>query len=178
MLHFVDPEDGTHTNSIESIWCSAKTQFKQMRGVSRQYLSSYLDEFTWRKNISLERTDAVDSIIEVLGKTNVVIKSDDLAELMSGLTVQSTEPEILDVEDIDFEKLDLPLYEELALNEEQTESATLRNRLTTHTELSKASVSSITSHQSIVHQLISIFKKKNCPGKFKMSIVPDNCPSR
>jgi transposase-like protein len=46
-LTFVAP-DGTHTNSIESTWKSAKRQFKQMNGVSRLYLQSYLDEYCWR----------------------------------------------------------------------------------------------------------------------------------
>ena len=32
-----------------------------MRGVSRRYLTSYLDEFTCRKNASLDRTDAGDN---------------------------------------------------------------------------------------------------------------------
>ena len=48
-LHFVAP-DGTHTNTIESTWKSAKRQFKEMNGVSRLYLQSYLDEFCWRLN--------------------------------------------------------------------------------------------------------------------------------
>lgn len=33
-LHFVDPETLTHTNSIESLWNSAKIHFKTMRGNS------------------------------------------------------------------------------------------------------------------------------------------------
>jgi hypothetical protein len=39
-----------HTNSIESVWGSAKIQIKRMRGVSRPYLQSYLDEFCWRRS--------------------------------------------------------------------------------------------------------------------------------
>jgi transposase-like protein len=48
-MHFVGP-DGTHTNSIESMWRAAKVQFKQMGGVLRVYLQAYLDEYCWRFN--------------------------------------------------------------------------------------------------------------------------------
>jgi hypothetical protein len=38
-LYFASPDDPTlHTNSVESIWCSAKVHFKMMRGVKRAYL--------------------------------------------------------------------------------------------------------------------------------------------
>lgn len=48
-LNFV-ARDGTNTNSIESAWKSAKTQFKRIQGVSRLNLQSYLDEHCWRLN--------------------------------------------------------------------------------------------------------------------------------
>ncbi|CAF1073400.1 unnamed protein product [Brachionus calyciflorus] len=51
-LFFVNPENGVHTNSIESVWNSAKVHIKLMRGVSRDYLQSYLLEFCWRRSIS------------------------------------------------------------------------------------------------------------------------------
>ena len=40
--------DGTHTNSIESTWRAAKRQFKEMNGVSRLYLQTYLNGYCWR----------------------------------------------------------------------------------------------------------------------------------
>ncbi|CAF1051170.1 unnamed protein product [Brachionus calyciflorus] len=70
----------------------------------------------------------------------------------------------------------------VALNEEKTESATLRNRLTTHTELSKASVSSIPSHQSVFEVLNQprnpeVPKRRGRPKKTTLaeseSIEPD-----
>ncbi|RMZ94534.1 DDE transposase, partial [Brachionus plicatilis] len=60
-LCIVNAEDGTHTNGIESFWCSGKTHI--MRGVSRKYLSSYLDEFTWRRNMCETRSDAATVIL-------------------------------------------------------------------------------------------------------------------
>ncbi|CAF0956029.1 unnamed protein product [Brachionus calyciflorus] len=61
-LCFVNAEDGTHTNGIESVWCYGKIQIKMIRGVSRKYLTSYLDEFNWRRNICESRSDAALSI--------------------------------------------------------------------------------------------------------------------
>jgi hypothetical protein len=48
-FHFFDPNTGVHTNGVESKWCVAKAPIKQMRGISRDYLQSYLDEFCWRR---------------------------------------------------------------------------------------------------------------------------------
>ncbi len=50
-LDFVDPVTQAHTNGVESIWNSAKTQFKTMRGVSRKYLPLYLADDELCKNI-------------------------------------------------------------------------------------------------------------------------------
>ncbi len=63
---FVDR--GVHTNSVESIWNSGKIYTKQMRGISRKYLQSYLDEFCWRRNNNLTRFEAFDAIIRAIGK--------------------------------------------------------------------------------------------------------------
>jgi hypothetical protein len=48
--NFVDPTSSTHTNKIESKWCVAKVKFKDIRGCTRMYIQSYLDEFMWRQN--------------------------------------------------------------------------------------------------------------------------------
>ncbi len=39
-----------HTNGIESVWNTTKIHIKVMRGVSRKYLNSYLNEVIWRRN--------------------------------------------------------------------------------------------------------------------------------
>ncbi|CAF1132128.1 unnamed protein product [Brachionus calyciflorus] len=49
-LHFVDPKTRCHTNSIESIWNKVKLYLKKVQGISRVYLQSYLDQFTWVQN--------------------------------------------------------------------------------------------------------------------------------
>ncbi|CAF1098826.1 unnamed protein product, partial [Brachionus calyciflorus] len=90
-LCFVNAEDGTHTNGITSVWCSGKIQIKMMRGVSRKYLTSYLDEFTWRRNI-YEESELVNNFT----KMN---------------TYEDSEEEIFDVEDVDRTKIELTLYE-------------------------------------------------------------------
>ena len=65
-LNFVDPVTQAHTNGVESIWNSAKTQFKTMRGVSRKYLDSYLTEFMWRKNFTSVRYEATEAVFSNL----------------------------------------------------------------------------------------------------------------
>jgi transposase-like protein len=55
-LHFVDPVTRVHTNSIESMWRQAKDGIDKNKGVSREYLQSYLDEFCWRHNNQVGRT--------------------------------------------------------------------------------------------------------------------------
>jgi len=63
-LYFVSPDDPTlHTNSVESIWCSAKVHFKMMRGVKRAYLQSYLDEYSYRRNNDLTKVGAFEAIL-------------------------------------------------------------------------------------------------------------------
>ncbi|CAF1034829.1 unnamed protein product [Brachionus calyciflorus] len=67
-LHFVDPKTRVQTNSIESVWNSAKIHLKKMRGVNRNYLQSYLDEFTWRHNQNLTRNGAFEAILDVIAE--------------------------------------------------------------------------------------------------------------
>ncbi|CEF59948.1 Transposase, ISXO2-like domain-containing protein [Strongyloides ratti] len=43
--HFVDPESGAHTQTIERMWESAKWKNKKQRGTSKNMLDSYLAEF-------------------------------------------------------------------------------------------------------------------------------------
>ena len=48
-LHFVDPETGVHTQTIESYWNKHKHTIKKMNGCQRDSLASYLDEFMWKE---------------------------------------------------------------------------------------------------------------------------------
>jgi hypothetical protein len=60
----VSPDDPLlHTNSVESIWCSAKVHFKMMRGVKRAFLQSYLDEYSYRRNNDLTKIGAFEAIL-------------------------------------------------------------------------------------------------------------------
>ncbi|ETL37838.1 hypothetical protein L916_10522, partial [Phytophthora nicotianae] len=47
--NFVDPLSGTHTNTIEGLWeTRIKRHVKSMRGMRKDHLDSYLDEYMWR----------------------------------------------------------------------------------------------------------------------------------
>ena len=47
---FVNPVDGTHTNSIEGFWAHAKNHFKRMYGTKSEMFASHLDEIMYRWN--------------------------------------------------------------------------------------------------------------------------------
>ncbi len=46
--NFVDPGTGIHTNHVESYWGKHKARIKNMRGVRRDQMDSYLAEMMWR----------------------------------------------------------------------------------------------------------------------------------
>lgn len=52
--NFVDPDTGTHTQTVERMWGSAKWRNKKHRGTARHHLDSYLAEFMWRKHFAGE----------------------------------------------------------------------------------------------------------------------------
>ena len=80
-LHFVVPITKVHTNSVESIWNSAKMHFKRMRGCKREYIQSYLDEFMFRRIFTDQRTEAIDAILNAIAKQYVPGKIDDSLSL-------------------------------------------------------------------------------------------------
>ena len=48
-LHFIDPETGAYTNSIESLWQKFIMRHNSGYGTERALLNSYMDEFIWKK---------------------------------------------------------------------------------------------------------------------------------
>jgi transposase-like protein len=65
--NFVDPVTGVHTNEIEGVWEIRVKRFaKQMRGVKKELLPSYLDEFLWRSwffNAGASKADSFEGLI-------------------------------------------------------------------------------------------------------------------
>ena len=51
---FVNPNDGTHTNSIENFWSNLKAKLKVVRRSQRKMLDGHLDEFVYRYNRKTE----------------------------------------------------------------------------------------------------------------------------
>lgn len=66
--NFVNPEDGTHTNTIESTWNVAKAGNRRRWGTHRSMLDSYLCEFMWRRRLGDEK--AFDKILRDIVKQN------------------------------------------------------------------------------------------------------------
>ena len=48
-LNFVNPDNGVHTQHIESYWNKNKIYIKKMKGVKKKDLNSYLAEYMWRE---------------------------------------------------------------------------------------------------------------------------------
>ncbi|CAF1119956.1 unnamed protein product, partial [Brachionus calyciflorus] len=54
--------------SIESIWNKAKLYLRKVQGISRVYLQSYFDQFTWVQNKSLTRVGTFSAILDTISK--------------------------------------------------------------------------------------------------------------
>lgn len=129
-LCFVDAHTGAHTNGIESSWNSAKTHLKNMRGVNRAHLTSYLDEFCWRHNRNVLRAKAGELILEEAGRVAVdwanlsKIDEEQLAESMAnlGLEGESEDEDELDLETIEQYKGPLDDYPPMSPRIESTVS--------------------------------------------------------
>ena len=58
-LFFVDLVTGVHTHTIESYWNCVNTKLKTIKGVRRDMLPGYLDEFMWRERAGQDKLDAI-----------------------------------------------------------------------------------------------------------------------
>lgn len=45
--NFINPSNGVHTQHIESYWNKQKLKIKAMKGIKKEKLQSYLDEYMW-----------------------------------------------------------------------------------------------------------------------------------
>ncbi|KAI4293546.1 hypothetical protein PAPHI01_2820, partial [Pancytospora philotis] len=62
-LNFVNPVDGTHTQTIESYWAKQKDRIREMKGLQREKLADFLIEFMWRDCVG---DDAYPELIKLL----------------------------------------------------------------------------------------------------------------
>lgn len=51
-LEFVNRTSSVHTQNIESYWAKQKQRGKEMKGIRRDLLNSYLFEYMWRDNVT------------------------------------------------------------------------------------------------------------------------------
>lgn len=59
--NFVNPVNGAHTQSVESMWGRAKRKFRRMHGTSMPLRPTYLAEYVWRCEFG---RDAFHNILE------------------------------------------------------------------------------------------------------------------
>ena len=52
--HFINPADGTHTNSIENLWSHLKYKLKLVKGSQKKMTDGHIDEFMYRYNRASE----------------------------------------------------------------------------------------------------------------------------
>lgn len=70
-LHFVDPNTGVNTQTIESYWGKLKYRVKTMKGVLGVKLDLYLTEWMWKDNIYCENWNNLLDLIKIEMKNNV-----------------------------------------------------------------------------------------------------------
>ncbi|CAF0820128.1 unnamed protein product, partial [Brachionus calyciflorus] len=107
----------------------------------RKYLTAYLDEYCWRRNICESKSEVSICILKEIARHYT--QENDLIEKFFKLSTESSQDECLfDVEQVDSEKLDLPLYETDTMDSENTENTigikeneTLNNRKLTASNL-------------------------------------------
>lgn len=120
-LYFVDPKTGVHTNGIVSNWCAAKSHIKKMRGVSRNYLQTYLDEFCWRRKNCKNKYDAAEVMLDTIAKHYPIGHDcvDDLIGDVEKVEINENLFDVMEEEETDFEIPPLPDYSDDAENEQQ-----------------------------------------------------------
>ena len=63
-LGFVNPYNGAHTQPVERYWCKAKMKLKAMKGIKRQWLAEYLDEFIWSEYYGRYGPDTMNNVLD------------------------------------------------------------------------------------------------------------------
>ena len=52
-IGFVHELTGFHTNTVEGLWALVRDDLRKFRGIPKQYLQKFLDEFAFRRNMEL-----------------------------------------------------------------------------------------------------------------------------
>lgn len=81
------------------MWRQVKLGIDKSRGVNRQYLQSYQDEFTWRHNNQVGQTGALDKLLEIIAANQAKESAfNDLEDQMNPLNINKDEEEVLDLD--------------------------------------------------------------------------------
>ena len=63
-VHFLDPETGVHTNGIEGLWGRMKLFLRKKRGIPREQIPGYIDEFWWRQRYGTTHLDVLQAVLD------------------------------------------------------------------------------------------------------------------
>ena len=70
---FVNPLSGMHTNTVEGMWALLRGYLRKYRGIRLEQLQSFLDEFAFRRNMSLHRRGLWSNLMLTIGVKQHVV---------------------------------------------------------------------------------------------------------
>ncbi|CAF1005125.1 unnamed protein product [Brachionus calyciflorus] len=139
-----------------------------MRGVSRSYLNSYLDEFCWRHNMAQNRSEVAEAILDVMASEY----SDDLSNAFEQLSTKSddideVDKDFLEVESVSDERsiFELPLYDVLVTQSKDVSN----NRKNTTNLLLEATNNTPIANQNVIETINKVKSPKKRGRKPKSS---------
>lgn len=77
--NFVNPVDGSNTQTIERMWRELKKINKKYEGIPRNKINEHLSEFIWRNNILKNSTNKFRAAVELIAETQF-LKVEDMVE--------------------------------------------------------------------------------------------------
>ena len=64
--YFIDPVTGAHTQTVERLWRSLKKRKKVYEGLPEKSIKGHVEEFVWRQNNEVTKTNAFRKTLEML----------------------------------------------------------------------------------------------------------------